>query len=106
VSRAYGRTRFSGDFQFRYRVYARDHSMTPEQMLGHDGECCPYALLKPYFLWLSCKRFEWGQQNPNHGVHGVKEEAEFEHWLDQIAPASNALTCECHLKLNPHGHPR
>lgn len=97
---AHGRRRFTGDFQLRYRAYARDHSMTPEQMLVFDRECCPYSLLKPYFLWLSRKRFEWGQLNAEHVVRGVKEEAEFERWLDQIAPPSNVLACECHLKLN------
>src|SRR5271170_2780411 len=52
---AASRTRFRGDFQLRYAAYARDHGMTSEQMLAHDKTCCPYALLKPYLLWLSGK---------------------------------------------------
>lgn len=101
-----GRARSTGDFQLRYRAYARDHGMSSERMLTHDRECCPNALLKPYLLWLSRKRFEWGQLNPDRVVHSVKEDAEFERWLDQILPASDAITCECHVKLIRPGHRR
>lgn len=92
-------TRFTGDFQLRYRAYAHDHGMTAEQMLMHDRECCPDALLMPCFLWLSRKWFQWGQQNPQPNFHHPAAEAQFEHWLDQLAPESDAVTCECHQKL-------
>ena len=101
-----GRTRYKGDFQLRYCAYARDHGMTSEQMLVLDKDRCPDALLTPYFLWLSGKWFEWGQLNPDREVHGVKEEAEFERWLDQRAPASDGFTCECHMTLSVSGHRR
>ncbi len=101
-----GQVRVTGNFQLRYRAYARDHGMSPEQMLSHDRGCCPDSLLKPYFLWLSRKWYEWGRLAPEQPFHGIKEEAAFERWLDQLIPASDAVTCECHLKLIRPRHRR
>lgn len=93
------RIQFSGDTQLRYRAYARDHSMTPEQIRAHDREVCPDSLLLPYLSWLSRKWYEWGKLNPARTARGPKEHADFDQWLEQLVPASNAINCECHMKL-------
>ena len=93
------RIQFSGDTQLRYRAYARDHSMTPEQIRAHDREVCPDSLLLPYLSWLSLKWYEWGRLNPARTARGPKEHADFDQWLEQLVPASNAINCECHMKL-------
>ena len=84
------------DFQLRYGSYARDHGMTSEQMLAHDKKCYPFALLTPYLLWVSRKWFEWGELNPGRKIYSAQEAANFDRWLGQLTPASDALTCECH----------
>jgi hypothetical protein len=90
-----GRT-LTGDFQLRYRAYAYDHGMTPDQMLAHDKKCCPFALLTPYLFWISRKWLEWGRLYPGGVIYSTKETARFEKWLKELAPTSDALTCECH----------
>lgn len=95
----------TGDFQRRYRAYALDHGMTAEQMLIHDKHCCADALLKPYFLWISRRWFEWCQLNPEHAHHATQTAREFECWLDGLSPSLDAFTCECHMKL-AGGHGR
>jgi hypothetical protein len=95
-----GRT-FAGDFQHRYGVYARDHSMTEERMLAHDKRCYPEALLTPYLLWVSRKWFEWGHLHPGTKLYGSNEEGMFEKWLTTLLPSCDALTCECHLTAVP-----
>jgi hypothetical protein len=89
--------RFKGDFQLRYGAYSRDHGMTREQMLVYDRRCYPFTLLTPYFHWLSGKRLEWERLNPGRRVESGKEHADFGRWLEQLAPYSNAITCECHV---------
>jgi hypothetical protein len=93
------RIQFTGDTQLRYRAYARDHGMTPDQIHTHDRELCPDALLLPYLSWLNRKWYEWGILNPGRAARGPKEHVEFDRWLEQLAPALNAITCECHVKL-------
>lgn len=91
-----------GDFQLRYRAYARDHGMTSEQMLAYDKKCYPYALLTPYLFWISQKWLEWGALHPQAKIYSAKEESGFERWLEELIPASDALTCKCHLtNLSP-----
>jgi hypothetical protein len=90
-----GRT-FTGDFQFRYRAYARDHGMTPDQMLAHDKRCHPCTLLTPYLFWISLKWLEWGQLRPGRVIRSTEEAANFETWLEELVPDSDALTCQCH----------
>ena len=98
------RIQFRGDTQLRYRAYARDHSMTQEQMRTNDREMCPDSLLLPYLAWLSRKWYDWGKLNPDRTIRGAKEHADFDRWLEQLTPSSNAITCECHLKLASMRH--
>lgn len=95
---------FAGDTQLRYRGYARDHSMTPEQIRANDREICPDSLLLPYLSWLSKKWYEWGKLNPDRTIHGPKEHADFDRWLEKLTPSANAITCECHVKLASMRH--
>ncbi len=85
------------DFQCRYDAYARNHGMTREQMLTHDRQCSPDALLKPFLLWASDKRLEWNALHSESKA--VVSEVDFDQWLDHLSPALNVLTCECHKKL-------
>jgi len=87
------------DFQRRYDAYARNHGMTREQMLAHDRECCPEALLTPYLQWLSDKRIEWDTLCSRQSAAGSGATTDFDRWLDDLNPTLNTLTCECHRKL-------
>jgi hypothetical protein len=91
-----GRT-FAGNFQLRYKVYARDHGMTERQMLAYDKKCYPSALLTPYLLWVSRQWFEWGKLHPRTKLYSSTEDYAFEKWLTELVPSSDALTCECHV---------
>lgn len=93
------RVQFAGDTQLRYRAYARDHGMTPEQIRSNDREICPDSLLLPYLSWLSKKWYEWGKLNPDRAIRGPKEHADFDRWLEELTPGLNAITCECHMRL-------
>lgn len=88
-----------GDFGRLYEAYARDHGMSKEQMLAHDRKCCPDSILKPYLLWLCAQRFSWTSTQSKVLSESTGTEAEFEQWLDQQTPHSDAFTCECHVKL-------
>ena len=90
-----------GEFHRRYLAYARDHGMTEEQMLAHDRSCCPESLLKPFLQWLSLQRLTWTSLNSQREVVGVRAEAEFDQWLEQISSHCDAIKCECHVKLIP-----
>jgi hypothetical protein len=90
------RVRPGGNFQSRYAAYARDHEMTSEQMRVRDRQCYPDTMLTPFLLWLSLKRLEWNRLHPDR-LHSGMEPIEFDHWLQQMKPGSNALTCECHV---------
>jgi hypothetical protein len=81
-----GRT-FAGDFQHRYGVYARDHSMTEERMLAHDKRCYPEALLTPYLLWVSRKWFEWGSCIPERSSMVLTKRACSRNGLRPSSPA-------------------
>jgi hypothetical protein len=87
--------------KLRYRAYAYDHGMTSEQILAHDKACYPFSLLVPYLPWLNHKWLEWNELNPGRSVHGAKEHADFDRWLEQLIPRLDALTCECHAKMAP-----
>lgn len=92
------RVGYSGNHRFRYNAYARDHGMTSEQMRDLDRSCYPDAMLTPFFLWLSEKKLEWIGLNPERTLQSGRDHADFERWLGQLEPKSNALTCECHGK--------
>lgn len=100
-----GRT-FTGDFQLRYRAYARDHGMTSDQIRAHDKRCYPFALLTPYLFWVSRKWLEWGQLHPGGVIYSAQETAAFEEWLENLAPELDPLTCECHAatRVDPIAH--
>jgi hypothetical protein len=72
--------------------------MTPEQMRDLDRSLYPYTMLTPFFLWLSRKKAEWIRLNPQRALQTGKDQLDFEKWLAQFEPGSNALTCECHGK--------
>jgi len=95
------RARFAGDFQLRYRSHVHDHGMTSEQILTYDRAWYPFSLLLPYLSWVNHKWFEWNELNPGRSVHGAKEHADFDRWLEQLIPRLDALTCECHAKMAP-----
>lgn len=90
--------RSRADFQRRYNAYARDHGMTPEQMLSYDRQCCPDALLKPYLFWISDKRLAWNVLH-SRSAGSIAETADFDRWLDRLSPGLDVLTCECHKKM-------
>jgi hypothetical protein len=92
------RLRSAGNLRTRYAAYACDHGMTPEQIRGLDRSCYPDAMLTPFFLWLSGKKLEWLRLNPERTLQSGKDYVDFERWLEQLEPKSNALTCECHGK--------
>jgi hypothetical protein len=104
VSIRRSRIQFRGDTRLRYSAYACDHSMTPEQIRAHDREVCPDSLLLPYLSWLSRQWYEWGRLNPGRTTRGPNEHADFDRWLQQLIPSSNAITCECHAKLPASRH--
>lgn len=81
------------DFHRRYAAYARNHSMTQEQMLAHDRQFWPDAMLNPFLLWCSCKKVEWHclQLAPDSDA-----DEGFDKWLDGLQPDLDALTCACH----------
>jgi len=92
------RLRSTGNLRVRYAAYARDHSMTSEQMRDLDRSYYPDTMLTPFFHWLSGKKLEWIRLNPERTLQGGKDHVDFERWLGQLEPKSNALTCECHGK--------
>ncbi len=92
------RLRTAGTFQARFNAYARDHAMTAEQMQGLDRAIYPDAMLTPFFHWLSGKKLEWVRLHPGRTLQSGKDNVDFERWLTQLEPTSNALTCECHGK--------
>ncbi len=98
------RVQFHGDTQLRYRAYAIDHCMTPEHIRAHDRELCPDALLLPYVSWLSRKWHEWDKLNPDRTLRGPREHVDFDRWLEELTPALDAITCECHVKLTSMRH--
>jgi hypothetical protein len=102
----HSRIQFKGDTRLRYAAYARDHGMTPEQIRSYDRELCPTALLLPYMSWLSRRWYEWGKLNPDRASRGPKEHVDFDRWLEQMTPALDAITCECHIKLAAVRHGR
>ena len=91
------RMRSSANFQSRYEAYARNHGMTLEQMRTHDKRSYPDTMLTPYLFWLNLRRLDWNQLHPDHLIHSGAEPIEFDRWLQELQPASNALTCECHV---------
>jgi len=86
------------DFQRRYKAYAHAHDMTPEQMLAHDRQCCPDAMLTPFLFWASDKKLEWNALRSGPMTAGSDAEVDFDRWLDHLNPTLDALTCECHRK--------
>jgi len=92
------RLRSTGNLQACYVAYACDHSMTPEQMRSLDRSCYPDTMLTPFLLWLSDKKLEWLRLNPERTLQSGKDHVDFERWLAQLEPKSNALTCACHGK--------
>lgn len=90
------RMRYTGDFRIRYGAYARDHGMTSEQMRDLDRSCYPDTMLTPFFHWLSRKKLEWIESNPGRVLESGRDHADFEGWLQQQKPQSDALSCECH----------
>jgi hypothetical protein len=91
------RMRSRAPLQNRYEAYARNHGMTSEQMRNHDKQCFPDTMLTPYLFWLSSKRLAWNQLHPENQTQMGAEPIEFDRWLQQLRPTSNALTCECHV---------
>ena len=91
------RMRSSSYFQSRYADYARNHGMTSEQMRMHDRQCYPDTMLTPYLFWLTLRRLEWNQLHPDHPIESGAEPIEFDRWLHELEPTSNAFTCECHV---------
>jgi len=89
--------RSRASFQSRYAAYAQNHGMTSEQMRMHDRQCHPDTMLTPFLFWVSLKRLEWNRLHPDRQVQSRMEPVEFDRWLQQLEPTSNALTCECHL---------
>lgn len=92
------RLRATGNLRIRYSAYARDHGMASEQMRDLDRSCYPDTMLTPFFHWLSGKKLEWIRLNPGRTLESGKDHADFERWLEQQEPKSNALSCECHRK--------
>lgn len=45
----------------RYRVYARRHGKTPEEMLAHDEHAWPGGRMAGFMLWISQQWTAWAK---------------------------------------------
>ncbi len=95
------RMRSRAAHQSRYEAYAHNHGMTSDQMRMHDNQCFPGTMLTPYLFWLNSKRFQWNQLRPEHRIQIGTEPIQFDHWLLQLQPTCDGLTCECHIGTVP-----